>query len=64
MQYLRCLWIVFLVSGLLTCIKHSFMPIYKNKSDDESIKLFVNIIVWIFGGLWLYLLLIFFGITI
>ena len=63
MQYLRCLWVLFLVTGIILSIKHAVVPKYE-VVDSATTKLIINIIIWLLGGLWLYLLLIFFGITI
>jgi len=65
-QYLRCLYVFFLFSGIVLCIKAT---VKASKSHLTSVTkwydlLMTNIIVWLLGSFWLFLLLKFFGIRI
>jgi len=62
-QFLRCMYVMFLVTGLVLYVKAEI-------KSDELKKLgvvtsfIIQIIYWVMGSLWLFLLLVFFGIEI
>jgi len=62
MQYLRCLYVFFLLFGITLSIKETVKGF--SKGTEWSEKLLSNIIVWLVGSFWLFLLLKFFGVKI
>jgi len=62
MQYLRCLYVFFLFSGIVLCIKATVKGFSEETKWYE--KLMSNILIWLLGSLWFFLLLKFFGIRI
>lgn len=62
-QFLRCMYVMFLVTGLVLYVKAEI-------KSDELKKLgvvtsfIIQIIYLVMGSLWLFLLLVFFGIEI
>ena len=62
MQYLRCLYVFFLFFGIILCIKATVKDFSKGTKWQE--KLMSNVLIWILGSFWFFLLLKFFGIKI
>ena len=60
-QYLRCLYVFFLFSGIVLCIKAT---VKVSKGTQWHELLMSNIIIWLLGSFWLFLLLKFFGVKI
>ena len=60
MQYLRCLYVMFLITGIIYSI---VKPMVLKKSKASNMLIF-EIAAGLLGGLWLFLLLKFFGLTV
>ena len=65
MQYLRCLYVMFLVTGIALYFKAVLKRVDDLKDNSSPLTIFIIQIIWLLlGSLWIYLLLIFFGLKI
>ena len=62
-QFLRCMYVMFLVTGLVLYVKAIVKRVDEIKESTATV--FIIQVVWLLlGSLWLFLLLVFFGIEI
>ena len=62
MIFLKCLYLVFLINGV--CLSMKALIKDKHINDSWQQYLIFNILAWLAGALWIFLLLRFFKITI
>ena len=64
-QFLRCMYVMFLVTGLVLYVKAIVKRVDEIKKNTTAATVFIIQVVWLLlGSLWLFLLLVFFGIEI
>ena len=62
-QFLRCMYVMFLVTGLVLYVKAIVKRVDEIKESTATVVI-IQVVWLLLGSLWLFLLLVFFGIEI